>query len=423
MSADKEMASLKRTALITIAAIAGAIAGLCLLPISGAVIAPGKVVIETSLRKVQHPTGGTVAALNVREGSRVAKGEVVIRLDETQLKAQLAVIDAEASSLRAKTARLKAEREGSPDVEPEDAEGADPRALKGELKVLQSRREAAGARASQLAERLAQADEEVRGLSDQRDSYQRQLAVASKEIRDLTGLMEKGLIQRPRITALEREVIRLEGAIADTVSKEAQAKGKASEVSLQAGQLKLDLVAEASRELAEVERRIGELRERRVAAVDQLSRVDIRAPESGIVHQLAVHTVGGVIAPGEAAMMIVPEDGDLVVEAMVSPTDVDEVGVGQPAMVRFSAFHSATTPELEGEVTRLSGDVIRDPQTGATYYVAAVRVPKSQAARLGDKRLVPGMPAEAHLKTTERSVGSFLMKPIADQARRAMREG
>lgn len=420
---DDVMKSLKRQALAALIAIAGSAAALALLPISGAILASGKVVVESSLRKVQHPTGGTVAQINVREGQRVSKGDVLIRLDETQPKAQLAVIETEQRSLRAKAARLMAEREELPEIAIEDAVGADPRSIQGEASILKTRREAILAREGQLRERIEQARAEVASISDQRASLTRQMAIATKEMEDLSGLMAKGLIQRPRITALEREIARIEGAMQDTVSREAQAKGKVSETEMQLGQLRLDIISEASRELQETERRLGELAERRVAAADQLARVEITAPEAGEVLQLTAHTVGGVVAPGEAIMMIVPESADLVIEAAIQPADIDEVSPGQAATVRLSAFNNATTPELAGEVARVSGDLSKDPHTGVSYYAVAITVSKAEVDRLGKRKLVPGMPAEAHLKTTERTVGSFIVKPIVDQARRAMREG
>lgn len=420
---DKIMTRLKRQALIAVIAIAGSAAGLSMLPISGAVLAPGKIVIENSLQKVQHHTGGTVAQIFVREGGRVSKGQVVIRLDDTQLKAQLAVIETEQASLRAKVGRLRAEREELPEIAAADSVGADARALQGEASMLRSRREAVGAREGQLRERIFQARQEVIAIADQRISYDRQLSIARKELEDLSGLMAKGLIQRPRITALEREVARIEGALQDSFTKEAQAKGKVAESEMQLGQLRLDVISEASRELQETERRLGELHERRIAAADQLARVDIIAPEGGQVHQLTVHTIGGVVTPAEPLMMIVPESADLIIEASIQPSDIDEVAPGQSAAVRLSAFNNATTPEIFGEVTRVSGDLTKDPQTGATYYTVGISVPKSEVEKLGKRKLVPGMPAEAHLKTTERSVGSFLVKPVIDQARRAMREG
>jgi membrane fusion protein, type I secretion system len=228
-------------------------------------------------------------------------------------------------------------------------------------------------------------------------------------------------VQIQRVTALERDAARLEGERGQLIASTAQAKGKISEIELQILQIDQDLRSEVAKDLREVQGKIAELVERKVAAEDQLKRIDIRAPQDGMVHQSTVHTVGGVITPGEAIMLIVPEADALTVEAKLAPQDIDQVRVGQTAALRFSAFSQRTTPELDGVVSRVSADLTTDQRTGAAYYVVRITLSDSEIARLGGLRLVPGMPVEAFIKTGERTVLSYVMKPFTDQINRSFR--
>ena len=233
---------------------------------------------------------------------------------------------------------------------------------------------------------------------------------------------EKSLIPLTRLTALEREATRLEGERAQLIAAVAQARGKISETELQINQIDRDLASEVGRELREIEGKISELVERKVAAEDQLKRVDIRAPQGGFVHEMTVHTVGGVVGPGEAMMLIVPVADALTVEARIAPQDIDQIKVGQPAALRFSAFSQRTTPEIEGSVNRLSADVTTDQRTGSSYFTVRIAITPDELARLGDVRVVPGMPVETFVKTGDRTVASYLVKPLHDQVMRAFRE-
>jgi HlyD family secretion protein len=224
------------------------------------------------------------------------------------------------------------------------------------------------------------------------------------------------------MTALEREAARLEGERGQILSAMAQGKGKLAEIDLQVIQIDRDAASEVGRELREVEGKIGELIERKVAAEDQMRRIDIRAPQSGLVHQSVVHTVGGVVAPGETLMLIVPETDQLAVEAKVAPNDIDQLSIGQPALLRFTAFSQRTTPEINGRVSQIGADITTDTRTGISYYTVRVSFAPEEAARLGEVRLVPGMPVEAMMKTADRKVISYLIKPLQDQLTRAFRE-
>ncbi len=398
-------------------------------PISGAVLAPGSVVVENSLRRVQHPTGGVVGKLHVTDGQRVRQNDVLVRLDDTTTRANLAIVVNELHGLMSRRARLQAERDAMPDMilPPEltrraDEEPETAAMVLGEQRLMTARRATRQGQKSQLRERVEQFREEARGAVIQLESMKGQQKLARSELSDLEDLLRKNLVQRPRVTQLQREVMRLEGSIGETTSRRAQINGRISEIELQILQIDTDHFSEIAKELREVETKLSELSERRIAAEDQLSKVEVRAPISGQVHQLAVHTVGGVVSAGETMMMIIPDAEQLIVEARVSPTDIDEVRHQQDARVRFSSFNQSTTPELQGRVIRVSGDLSKDQQTGATYYTIAILIPDSESNRLAGLRLLPGMPAETMLKTTDRTIASFLVKPLLDHMNRSFRE-
>jgi HlyD family secretion protein len=224
------------------------------------------------------------------------------------------------------------------------------------------------------------------------------------------------------MTTLERDAARLAGERAQYIASKAQAKGKITETELQIIQVDKDLVSEVSKDLRETNDKIGEFVERKVTAEDQLRRVDIRAPQDGMVLQSTVHTVGGVITAGDAIMMIVPQADDLQVEAKVNPQDIDKLQIGQKTLLRLSAFNQRTTPELNGVVTRVSPDVTTDQRTGQSYYTIRVSMPPAEVARLGEAKMIPGMPVEAFVQTGDRTMLSYLIKPLSDQLMRAFRE-
>ena len=398
-------------------------------PLEGAVVASGVVVVESNLRKVQHPTGGVVGALNVREGQRVEAGEVVVRLDDTTTRANLGIVLNELTALRARLARLRAERDALTEpIFPDDLLGRggnDPdiaQVLEGERTLFRARASTKSGQKQQLSERIKQLKDEITGLNEQMEALVKQLVIVRDELKDLSDLHERGLAQKPRITSLQREILGKEGTVGEIKAKVAQSFGRITEIELQILQLDRDLANEVAKEIREVETRIAEFGERKVAAEDQLKRVDIRAPISGIVHQLSVHTVGGVIAASEPIMLVVPAADTLIVEARVNPADIDQLQLGQETRIRFSAFNQRTTPEITGVVFRIAGDLIREQQTGLAYYTAGIRIEPAQIAKLKGLQPPPGMPAEAYIKTGERTLGSYLLRPLLDQMQRALRE-
>ncbi len=395
---------------------------------SGAVIAPGQLVVDTSVKKVQHPTGGVIGELRVRDGDRVKAGDVVARLDETVTRANLAIVVKSLDELYARQARLEAERDAADRVVfPEElaARAEDPaigRLMSGETRLFEFRRTAREGQKSQLRERTAQLKEEITGLVGQVAAKERETGFITKELEGVRDLWRKNLIPIQRVTALERDAARIQGESGQLVAATAQAKGKISEIELQIIQIDQELRSEVSKELREIQGKIAELVERKVAAEDQLKRIDIRAPQDGIVHQLAVHTVGGVVGPGEALMMVVPNNDLLIVESKIAPQDIDHVRPGQAAFLRLSAFNQQTTPELNGEVDRIAADLITDQRTGMSYYTVRVKIPPEELSRLKELRLVPGMPVEAFIQTGNRTVMSYLTKPLSDQLVRAWRQ-
>lgn len=398
--------------------------------LDSAVVTQGTVVVENNVKKVQHPTGGVIGSIHVREGDRVNEGDIVVRLDETATRAALAIIVNDLTAARARVARLSAERSGSAsvnfaaDLQTRAASDAEVRAmLDGELELFRSRESTRRGQQAQLNERIGQLTQEVAGLSDQRKSLLIQLRVARDELQSLRGLEAKGLIAKPRITALEREIARNDGQLGETIAKISSSQGKISEVQLQIQQLDKDLASEVNKELREAETKIGELQERRISAEDQLRRVDIRAPISGVVHQLTVHTVGGVANQSEPLMLIVPETERLIVEARIQPSDIDQVHKSQLVRVRFTAFNQRTTPEVWGTLFRVSGDLSRDQQTGAFFYTGGVTFdPDELREKLKGLKLIPGMPADAFIRTGERTFASYIVKPLTDQMQRSLRE-
>ncbi|MGJ4940122.1 HlyD family type I secretion periplasmic adaptor subunit [Bradyrhizobium sp. HKCCYLS1011] len=415
--------------LTVVAVLAGGLGGWAATQqISGALIAPGQIVVESNVKKVQHPTGGVVGELRARDGDVVKAGDVLVRLDDTVTKASLAIVTKNLDALWARSARLEAEQRGIsritfPPQLVARAEDPDVSSLMAsESKLFEVRVTGRTGQKAQLRERITQLNEEVEGLSAQVKSKDKEIELVMKELEGVRQLYDQHLVQISRLTALERDAARLNGERAQYIASRAQAKGKITETELQIIQIDKDMVSEVSKDLRETNDKIGEFVERKVTAEDQLRRVDIRAPQDGMVLQSTVHTVGGVVTAGDAIMLIVPQSDDLQVEAKVNPQDIDKLQVGQKTLLRLSAFNQRTTPELNGVVSRVSPDVTTDQRTGQSYYTIRVSMPPEEIARLGDVKLIPGMPVEAFVQTGDRTVLSYLMKPLSDQLMRAFRE-
>jgi HlyD family secretion protein len=396
--------------------------------ISGAVIGSGLVVVESNVKKVQHPSGGIVGEILVKNGSTVKAGDVLIRLDETLTRTNEQMISKQLDQLLMREARLKAERDGSdivtvPAILASRTFEADvAEIVNGEQSLFTSRRESQAGQLSQLKERVGQLTQESEGITAQIDAKTREIKLIADELAGLAGLEAKQLVTTAKLAALKREQARLEGELGQYEAALAQTSGRRTEVALQMARLDQEMKTEVVNELRDAQTKIAEFVERKIAAADQLRRVDIRAPQDGIVHQLAVFTVGGVINPGEQIMLIVPQDDKLLVEAKIAPQDIDQVRVGMQARLRFSAFSQQTTPQIVGEVVSISPDLTRDQITGDIYFTARISMPDAERAKLGTHKLQPGIPVEVHITTEERTALSYLVKPMADQINRAFRE-
>jgi HlyD family secretion protein len=311
--------------------------------LAGAVIASGSVIVESSVKKVQHPSGGVVKDILVKEGSVVEEGQVLVRLDDTLTRATLGVVRSQLDENNVRQARLLAEREGV-DVMTFPAELAARReeitvtlSFNGEKKLFESRKAARNGQRAQLRERISQSNEEIRGLAAQERAKERESKLIVEELVGVTDLYKKNLVSISRFMQLQRDQTRIEGERGQFIAEIARARAKISETELQIIQLDQDFRSEVLKDLREAQGKIAELIERMVAAEDQLKRIDIRSPRSGIVNSLTVHTVGGVIGNGETIMQIVPQGDDLIVEAKVAPQDIDQIGHGAKVLVRIAA--------------------------------------------------------------------------------------
>lgn len=396
--------------------------------ISGAVIAPGVLVVDSHVKDVQHSTGGIVGEIFAGDGDKVKEGSLLLRLDATMPAANYAVISKALDQLSARKARLEGERSGAEAVAfPRDLLDriGDPEisaTILGEKQHFETRRSARAGQKSQLHERISQLEKEIAGYSAQANAKVREIELVHTELDGVRELWKKKLISIDRLTTTEREATRLDGESGQLAAALAQAEGKIAEIKLQIIQIDLDLSSEVNKELREIEAKAGEYTERKVAAEDQLKRIDILSPQDGIVQQSIVHTVGGVVRPGETIMQVVPVSDSLMVEARVAPSDIDQLWPGQPASLRFSAFSQRTTPEINGTVERISPDIATDERTGLSHYTVRISTTHDEIARLGEIKLVPGMPVESFIKTEDRTVMSYFVKPLSDQVARAFRE-
>lgn len=396
--------------------------------ISGAVIASGTIVVESNTKRIQHLEGGIVAEILVEEGDTVAAGDPLLRLDSTDAQAEFSILDAARLELLAKIARLQAERDFSKDVVFDKdlmSRQADPEIaalLLGQRRLLQTQNAAIQGRLNQLDERIAQYDDEIKGLVAQQAAKDAQAAFITEELSDIASLIARGLVPKSRVSSLQREQARLGGESGQLSSEMAQVSGRISETRLQAIQITDDFRARALDELRDAEAQMSEYRERRNAVSARLRRTDIVAPRSGLVHELSVTTIGAVLAPGETVMQLVPKGDALVVEARVRPQDIDQISTGQSALLQFPNADSRLTPQINGVVTRISADLNQPGGNEAPFYKVRLRLAEAEETKLGQLVLRPGMPVEAFLQTSERSPLNYFLKPFSDQLRHAFRE-
>jgi len=401
--------------------------------IAGAVIASGSVVVESNVKKVQHLNGGIVGEILVKEGSAVEAGQVLLRLDDTLTRATLGVVQSQLDLYVAREARLLAERDGLANIAfPDESAGAVQReaassAMAGERKLFESRREGLDGQREQLRERIAQTTEEIRGLAAQQESKDSEIGYVGEELSSVTDLYAKKLVSLARLKQLQRDEARLQGERGQLIADIARSRAKIAETQQQILQLDQDFRTDVLKELRETQAKIAELQERANAASDELKRTEIRSPQAGIVYQLQVHTIGGVVGKGETIMQIAPRADPLIVEAKVAPQDIDQVDVGAPVRIRIEAGNKRTMRDLEGRVTVVSPDVTHEQPAAPAglptqqYYVARVSLSEDVGA-LGGLQLVPSMPVEVYIRTQDRTPLDYLLKPLHEQIARTFRE-
>lgn len=399
-----------------------------LAPLDSAAVAPGVVTVESNRKAVQHLEGGIVREILVKEGDQVKPGDVLIRLDDTQARAQLEIVRSQYLAHRAREARLIAERDGRSSVEyPEElvASRDDPRvaeALAGQSELFAARAKALNSEVDVLGQRIEQLKEQIRGLEGLAASALERVESYRAEIKDFRGLFDKGLGDKLRLRELERLAAGLEGQRQGHLADVATANVRIGETRLQVVQVERKLQSEVATELREVQTALFDLRERMRGLQDTLSRTELRAPAGGSVVGLQAHTEGGVIPAGGVILEIVPVGEDLLVQAQVNPIDIDKVVVGLEADIRFSAFAARVTPTVRGTVLTVSADRLVDRATGAAYYLARVQVRSEELSRLTGFTVLPGMPAEVFIKTGERTLFQYLMQPLTDRVNRSFRE-
>lgn len=391
--------------------------------ISGAVISQGAVKVVEELKTVQHRDGGIIAAIAATPGDQVSAGDVLIRLDDAQTRAELAIISGQQDEFGGRRARLVAERDGLEQIvfpyalAVGDAKLAE--LIEGETQLFKGNLQMRSRQKEQLALQEVQLGQEINGLRAQLEAVDTELLLVEGERANLEKLAKDGLVEGTRLYSMNREVARMQGQRAEIEASIARSAARINEVVLQ--RLGIDETArtEAIRELRAIDASLAELAERRAAVEDRLSRTEIRAPIDGIVNAVNTTTVGGVITPAEVLVTVVPIGAELKVEARLRTVDVDQISVGQPAKLRFSAFNQRTTPEVAGTVTRVAAAAQTDSVTGEAYYVADVSF---GAEDLEGFELRPGMPVEVFVETAQLSPLAYLAKPFTDQIARAFRE-
>lgn len=397
--------------------------------IAGAVIASGMIQVENNRQIVQHPQGGVVGELLVRDGTRVNAGDVVLRLDDTILRSELAIIMAQLNEIRARKGRLTAERDEASEIEfgseilalaAKDEDIAS--LIEGQKRLFQTRLIALEQETKQLENQIEQTREQIKGGFAQLVASQGQAELIISELKDAQTLFEKGLAQASRVSALRREEARLNGAIGQYTAGVAQLKGDIARLNIEILRLQTQRREEAISTLRDLQFQENELVERALSARDTLSKMAVRTPVSGVIYGNTVFALQSVISPAAPIMYVIPQDQALIVSARVEAIHIDQVHEGQAATLRFVAFDQRTTPEVFGAVTRLSADVFTDEQTGVSYYQAELLPNEGELAKLEGQQLVPGMPVEAFIKTADRSPISYLMKPLMDYFNKAFRE-
>ncbi len=417
------------TGMLTIAiAFGGFGTWAALASLDSAAIAPGVVVVESDRKSIQHLEGGLVREILVRNGDTVARGDLLIRLENTQAKAIYDIVRGELDAARAEVARLVAERDGQEQITFPDqllARAHVPKvdeALQGQRHLFAARRTSRAGQVAILEQSIAQFREEITGLKSEQAAREQQLAILKDELRGLRKLLKQGSVPRNEVLAYQRKIAELGGEKGRFMADVSRAEQGIGEAKLRIGQLEKSAREEVVEKLREVQGRIFGLEERLVAAEDVLGRTEIRAPTAGVVMGMQVHTTGGVVTPAQEILQVVPVGDRLVIEAQINPIDIDDVAVGQQATVRLTAFKLRSTPIIVGTLVNVSADRLVDEHSGTPYYLARIEVSKDELQTLGDLALQPGMPVEALIKTGARTALGYMLSPLTDNMARAFKE-
>ena len=427
---DKSLRRFQLLGFASLVAMLGVVGGWSVFTeLNGAVIAPATIMVESFSKKVQHKEGGIVGEILVKDGDRVEVGQPLVVLDNTETKAELAIIDGLLDEASTKQARLEAQRDKATEIgypaeiavrarEPELAA-----IMTGQTKLFNARLSTIKGKKEQLSQQIDQLTEQIGGLDSQKTSKDKQLSLIKNELKDLKDLQKKGLVPISRVMAMDRETASLDGQRGELVASKAVAEAHIAEVRLQILQVDEEDQSQTLTELRDIEGKVGEFKERKLAAASRLERMVVKAPITGSIYQLAVHTIGGVVTPGEPIMLIVPEADDLVLQAQVKPQDIDQVQAGQIAHVKFPAFNSRLTADIAAEVTQVSADTSRTDATSLPFYTVRLKISATELAKLGTNKLKPGMPAEAFIQTRAQTPLSYFLQPLTDQFDHALREG
>ena len=398
--------------------------------IAGAIVASGRIEVDRNRQIVQHLDGGIVAEILVDEGDSVARGDVLLRLDAKELRSQLAITEGQLFEMMARRGRLEAERDSAKEVEFEEEllalamiRPAVADLVEGQRRLFVAREESIAREIEQLNKRSAQTKDQIKGIKAQQASMELQLGLIAEELKNQTILLERGLAQAGTVLNLRRTEADLSGRLGELVATEAQALGRITETEIEILKLGSTRREEAITQLRDLRYQELELGENRRTLLERLDRLDIAAPVSGIVYDLQVHTPRSVSRAADPVLYLVPQDRPLVIAAQVSPTDIEQIYVGQDVTLKFSSLDQRNTPDLFGKVMLVSADAFEDQNTGVSYYRAEIELNADEAQRLPKGTvLIPGMPVESYIRTQDRSPLSYLIKPLADYFVKAFRE-
>ncbi|GAD56196.1 MAG: HlyD family secretion protein [Limimaricola cinnabarinus] len=397
--------------------------------ISGAVVASGQVEVDQNRQIVQHPDGGVVSEILVDEGDEVEAGQLLIRLEAEQLQSELAVVEGQLLEVLSRRARLEAERDDSERLEFDDLlleteNPIAPELMEGQRRLQEARIESENRQAEQLTRQREQISDQILGIESQETAAARQLELIESELGSQQSLLDRGLAQATRVLTLQREQADLLGRQGELKASKAQAGGRISEIEIEILKLASTRRQEAISQLRDLQFNEIELSNRRRSLLTQLDRLDIRAPVGGIVYGLTVFTPRSVIRPADPVLYIVPQDRPLVITTQVQPTDIDLLHLGQEVILRLPAFDQRRTPELTGEVMQISADAFQDERQPISYYRVEIRLSEGEIDKLPeDMTLIPGMPVESYIRTTDRTPLAYFVKPLSDYFARAFREG